>query len=199
MSRDNLRSFHATNPFGNEKAASIRWDTLTENLSESTMTRMFSELMSDYVSNSEQNADITTAAEQPSSSPASPNSTNLLDSAENATQGNTWPLLEVTDYSLKEWPNSNNELVSGMATTEKNASQDSNKTTPVAAPRIPSIHRNPLGSLAQTSSADRNPFLNAYTQQAGPTKTSNNRDENPPAQVEDNPLRFLFKTPRQKT
>ena len=85
-----------------------------------------------------------------------------------------------------------------MATTEKNASQDSNKTTPVAAPRIPSIHRNPLGSLAQTSSADRNPFLNAYTQQAAPTKTSNNRDENPPAQVEDNPLRFLFKTPAKK-
>ena len=161
MSRDNLRSFHSTNPFGN--------DTLTENLSESTMTRMFSELMSDYVSNSEQNAEITAATEPPSSSPASPNSTNLLDSAENATQGNTWPLLEVTDYSLKEWPNSNNKLVSGMTTTEKNASQDSNKTTPVAAPRTPTIHRNPLGSLTQTSSADRNPFLNANNQQAGPT------------------------------
>ena len=105
--------------------------------------------MSDYVSNSEQKAEITAAAEQPSSSPASPNSTNLLDSAENATQGKTSPLLEVTDYSLKEWPNSNNELVSGMSTAEKNASQDSNKTTPVAAPRTPSIHRNPLGSLAQ--------------------------------------------------
>ena len=83
MNRANLRSFHATNPFSN--------DALTENLSEPTMTRMFSELMSDYVSNSEQNAEITAAAEQPSSSPTSPNSTNLLDSAENATQGNTCP------------------------------------------------------------------------------------------------------------
>ena len=82
-----------------------------------------------------------------------------------------------------------------MSTAEKNASQDSDKTTPVAAPRTPSIHRNPLGSLAQTSSADRNPFLKAYTQQAGPTKTSNNRDENPPAQVEENPMRFLFNPP----
>ena len=159
MNRDNLRRFHATNPFGN--------DALTENIFESTMTRMFSELMPDYVSNSEQNAEITAAAEQPSSPPASPNSTNLLDSAENTTQGNTWPLLEVTDYSLKEWPNSNNKLISGMSTGEKNTSQDSDKTTPVAAPRTPSIHRNPLGSLAQTSSADRNHFLNAYTQGQG--------------------------------
>ena len=157
MNRDNLRSFHATNPFGN--------DALTEYLSESTMTRMFSELMSDYVSNSEQNAEITAAAEQPSSSPASPNSTNLLDSAKNSTQGNTWPLLEVTDYSLKEWPNSNNELVSGTSTAEKNTSQNSDKTTPVAASRTPLIHRNPLGSLAQTNSADRNPFLNALNRQ----------------------------------
>ena len=190
MNRDNLKNFHATNPFGN--------DAPTENVSESTMTRIFSELMSDYVSNSEQNAEITAAAEQPGSSPASPNSTNLLDSAENATHGNTWPLLEVTDYSSKERPNSNNELVSGMSTAEKNTSQDSDKTTPVAAPRTPSIHRNPLGSLARTSSADRNPFLNAYSQQAGPKKTSNNRDENPPAQEEENPLRLLVKPPREE-
>ena len=82
-----------------------------------------------------------------------------------------------------------------MSTAEKNTTQDSDKTTPVAAPRTPSIHRNPQGSLAQTISADRNPFLNAYTQQAGPTKTSNNRDENPSAQVEETPLQFLFKPP----
>ena len=49
--------------------------------------------------------------------------------------------------------------------------------------------------MHKTSSADRNPFLSAYTQQAGPTKTSNNRDEKPPAQVEDNQLRFLFNPP----
>ena len=187
MNRDNLRNFHVTDPFGN--------DAPIEDLSESTMTKMLSELMSDYVSNTEQNAEITAAAEQPSSSPASPNSTNLLDSAENATQGKTWPLLEVTDYTLKEWSNSNTEQISGTSTAEKNTSQDRNETTPIAAPRTPSTHRNPLGSIAKTSSADRNPFLNACAQQAGPTKTSNNRDENPPARVEENSLRFLFKTP----
>ena len=102
MDRDSLGNFHAMNPFGNEMETNIRWDTLIKNLLESTITELFSEHMSDYVSNSEQNAEITAAAGQPSSSPASPNSTTLLDSAENATQGNAWPPLEVTDYSLRE-------------------------------------------------------------------------------------------------
>ena len=179
--------------------ASIRWDTLTENLSEPTITGMLSVILSDYVSNSNQNAEITAAVEQTSSSPASPNSINKLDSAENATPGITWHLLEVTDYSLREWPNSNNEPISGMSTAEENASENSSKTTPVAAPCSPSILRNPLGSLTLTSSAARNPFLSAYTQQAGPSKTSNNQDENPPAQVENNPLRFILKTSRPET
>ena len=114
--------------------------------------------MSDYVSNSEQIAEITAAAEQPSSSPASPNSTNLLDSAENATQGNAWPPLEVTDYSLKEWLNSNNKPSCELSTAEEITSQDSDLATPLAAPRTPSIHRDPLRSLALTNSADRDSF-----------------------------------------
>ena len=195
MDRDSLGNFHATNPFGNEMEANIRWDTLIENLLESTITEMFPELMSDYVSNSEQNAEITAAAEQPSSSPASPNSTNLLDSAENTTQGNAWPPLEVTDYSVREWPNSNNKPSCETSTAEEITSQNSNLATPLAAPRIPSIHRDPLGFLALTNSADQNPFSSAYTQQAGPSKTSNNQNENPPTQIEDNPLRYVFKTP----
>ena len=151
--------------------------------------------MSDYVSNSEQNAEKTAAAEQPSSSPASPNSTNLLDSAENTTQGNAWPPLEVRDYSLREWPNSNNKPSCEMSTAEEITSQNSDLATPLAAPRTPSIHRDPLGSLALTNSADRNPFSSAYTQQAGPSKASNNQNENPPLQIEDNLLRYVFKTP----
>ena len=82
MDRDSLGNFHATNPFGNEMETNIRSETFTDNLLESTITELFSELMSDYVSNSEQIAEITAAAEQPNSSPASPNSANLLDSAE---------------------------------------------------------------------------------------------------------------------
>ena len=92
MDRDSLGNFHATNTFGNEMQTNIRWDTLTDNLLESAITEIFSELMSDYVSNSEQIAEITAATEEPNSSPASPISTILLDSAENATQGNAWPL-----------------------------------------------------------------------------------------------------------
>ena len=42
-----LRDFHATNPFGSEIETVTRWNTLTENLRESTITDMFSELMSD--------------------------------------------------------------------------------------------------------------------------------------------------------
>ena len=151
--------------------------------------------MPDYVSNSEQITEITAAAEQPSSSPASPNSANLLDSAENATQGNAWPPLEVTDYSLKEWLNSNNKPSCELSTAEEITSQDSDLATPLAALRTPSIHRDPLRSLALTNSADREPFSSAYTQQAGPSKASNNQNENPPKQIEDNPLRYVFKTP----
>ena len=121
----------------------IRCETLTDNLLESTITEMFSELMSDYVSNSEQIAEKTAAAEQPNSSPASPNSANLLDSAENPTQSNTWPVLEVTDYSLREWPNSNEKPSCKMSTAEETTSQNSDLATPLAAPRTPSIHRDP--------------------------------------------------------
>ena len=158
MNRDSLGNFHARNPFGNEMETNIRWETLTHNLLESTITEMFSERMSDYVSNSEQIAEITAAADQPNSSPVSPNSANLLESAENPTQSNTWPPLEVTDYRLREWPYSNKKPSYEMSTAEETTSHNSDLATPLAAPRTPSIHRGPLGSLAMTNSADRDPF-----------------------------------------
>ena len=102
--------------------------------------------------------------------------------------------LEVTDYSLREWPNLNNKPSSDMSTAEETTSQNSNLATSLAAPRTPSIHRDPLSSFALTDSADRNPFSSAYTQQAGPSKASN-QNENPPTQIETNPLRYVFKTP----
>ena len=63
--------------------------------------------MSDYIPSADQNTEMTTAAEQLGSSQASPDSTHPVDSTGNTTRSNAWPPLEVTDYSLEEWPNSN--------------------------------------------------------------------------------------------
>ena len=65
------RDFHATNPCS-EKETVTRWDTLTESLLESTIADMFSELMSDYIPNSEQNMEMVAATEQPDSSQPPP-------------------------------------------------------------------------------------------------------------------------------
>ena len=153
MNGNDFGKFHATNPYGNEIETMTRWNTLIEILLEPTIADMFSEIMSDYIPNSEQNAEIA-AAEQPGSSRASPDSTNPVDGAENTTQNNTWPPLEVTDYSLREWPNLNNGPLCEKDTTEEAASHDSNVATPVAAPRTPLIHRDPSGSHALTNSAN---------------------------------------------
>ena len=123
MDENNFGDFHATNPFGNEVETMIRWDTLTENLLKSTIADMFSELMSHYIPNLEQNAETTAAAERPGSSPASPDSTNPVDGAGNTTQNIAWPPLEVTDCSLEEWPNSNNKPLCEIDTTEEAALQ----------------------------------------------------------------------------
>ena len=61
----------------------INWETLTENLLESTIVDMFSELMSNYIPNSEQNVEMTAATQQPGSSQASLDSINPVDGAEN--------------------------------------------------------------------------------------------------------------------
>ena len=156
---------------------------------------MFSELMSDYISNSEQNVEMTAATEQPGSSQASTDSTNPEHGAENTTQNKAGPPLKVTDYSLEGWPNSNNKPVCEVSTAEEAASQDSVIATPVGAPRTPSIHRDPSGCLALTNSADRNPFLSAYTQSGVTSKAPNKPNENLSTQIEDNPLRYVFRTP----
>ena len=101
------KSFHATNPFSNVIEDATHWETLTDNPQEPTIADMFSELMSDHISITEQNMEMTTAAEQLGSSQASPDSTDPVDSTGSTTRNNAWPPLEVTDYSLEEWPNSN--------------------------------------------------------------------------------------------
>ena len=160
MFEKHFGDIHATNPFRNEMVPMNRWDILTENRLESTIADMFSELMSDYIPNSEQNAEITAAAERPGLSPASPDSTDPVDGAENTTQNDAWPPLEITDRSLEEWPNSNNKPLCEIDTTEEAAMRYSNVTTPVATPRTPMILWNPSGSHASTASIDKNPFLN---------------------------------------
>ena len=89
MDENDFGTFHATNPFGNEIETMTRWDTFTEDLLESTIADMFSEIMSDYIPNSKQSAETTAAAEQPGSSPASPDSFDPVDGVETATQNNT--------------------------------------------------------------------------------------------------------------
>ena len=196
MDEINFGDFHATNPFGNEIENIIRWDTLTEGLLESTIADMFSEFMSDYIPNSEQNAEITAAAERHSSFPVSPDSTNPVDGAENTMQNNAWPPLEVTDCSLQEWPNSNNKPLCEIDTTEEEAAlQHSIVTTPVAAPRTPMIRRNPSEYHASTNSTDQNPFLSQYAQQGEPSKAPNKPNKNQSTHIEDNPLRYVFRTP----
>ena len=69
------KSFHATKAFGNVIEDATRSETLIDNPQEPTIADMFSELMSDYISNTEQNMEMTSAAEQLGSSQASPDST----------------------------------------------------------------------------------------------------------------------------
>ena len=80
-------------------------------------------------------------------------------------------------------------------TTEEAASQDSNVATPVAAPRTPSIHRNPSGSHTLTKGVGRNPFLSGYTQPGDTSKAPNKPNENQRTQIDDKPLRYVFRTP----
>ena len=195
------KSFHATNPFSNVIEDATRWEIPTDNQQEPTFADMFSEPMSDYISNTEQNMEMTTAAEQLGSSQASPDSTDPVDSTGNTTRNNAWPPLEVTDYSLEEWPNSNKKPLYEISAAEETASQNSNHSTPVAAPRTPSINKNPLGSHALDINAnrnDQNPFMSGYAQKVGPSTAPTKPYDNQPTQVEENPLRYVFRTPPSK-
>ena len=107
MNKHPPKSFHTTNPFGNIVEDATDWETLAQNSQEPTMADVFLEFMSDYISSTEQNMEMTTAAQQLGSSQASPDSTSPVDGTGNTTRNDAWPPLEVTDYSLKEWPNSN--------------------------------------------------------------------------------------------
>ena len=70
MNRNPPKSFHATNPFGNIVRDATSWETLTNSSPEPTITDMFLEFMSDYIPSTDQNTEMTTAAEQLGSSQA---------------------------------------------------------------------------------------------------------------------------------
>ena len=198
MNRNPPKNFHVTNPFGNIVGDATRWETLTNNSPEPTITDMFLEFMSDYISSTDQNTEMTTTAEQLGWSQASPDSTNPVDSTRNITRNNAWPPLEVTDYSIEEWPNSNKKPQYETSAAEETASQNSNHSTPVAAPRTPLVKKNPLGSHALDVNAnrnDQNPFLSGYAQKAGPSTAPGQPNDDQPTQTEDNPLRYVFRTP----
>ena len=133
-----ISDFHATNPFGG------RTETTTEQNEcrlDSAIAAVISEAMSDFVPSQEQNAEIVAATTQPNSSRASPDSTNLPDNTENNTQRNTWPPLEVTDYSLENWPNSNQGPISELSIVDTPNEQNDAPMTPRADPRMAQVEK----------------------------------------------------------
>ena len=101
----------------------------------------------------------------------------------------------LTEVSLNGWLNSNNRPTCEPSTSIQAVAQDCDIATPMATHRTPEICREPLGSQALIISGDRNPFLSGCAQPGAPTKALSKPAENPPTPVEDNPLRYTFRTP----
>ena len=135
-----ISDFHATNPFRRRTEATTEQN---ECRLDSAIAAIFSEIMSDFVPSQEQNAEIAVATSQPNSSRASPDSTNLPDNTETTTQRNTWPPLEVTDYSLENWPNSNQGPTSEPSIADTPNEQNDTPMTPRADPRTADVEGNP--------------------------------------------------------
>ena len=133
--------FHTPNPFRSGITATIELNGVNGSRTDTTIAAMFSEIMSDYISSQEQIVEIAAANSQPSSSRASPNSTNPLDGTEKIMQNNTRLSLEVTDYSLENWPNSNHGQTSEPSPANGTIELTSYLVTPVAAPRTPAIRK----------------------------------------------------------
>ena len=185
-----ISDLHATNPFRRGTEATIEQN---ECRLDSAIAAMFSEVMSDYVPSQEQNAEIAVATSQPNSSRASPDSTNPQDGAETTMQRNTWPPLEVTDYSLENWPNSNQGPTCEPSTADTPIEQNDTLMTPRADPRKP--ERNPSDSQEMTNSIGGNPFRSGYALPGASAKASSRPAENLKTTVTENPLRYVFRTP----
>ena len=184
--------FHATNPFRRRTEATAEQN---ECRLDSAIAAVFSEAMSDFVPSQDQNAEIAVATSQPNSSRASPDSTNLPDNTVNTTQRNAWAPLEVTDYSLENWPNSNQGPTSEPSIVDTPNEQNDTPLTPRADPRTADVERNPPGSQEMISSVGGNPFRSGYALPEAPAKTSNRPAENSKTNITENPLRYVFRTP----
>ena len=191
-----ISDFHATNPFRRRTEATTEQN---ECRLDSAIAAVFSEAMSDFVPSQEQHAEIAVATSQPNSSRASPDSTNLPDNTENTTQRNAWPPLGVTDYSLENWPNSNQGPTSEPSIVDTPNEQNDTPMTPRADPRTADVERNPPGSQKMINSVGGNPFRSGYALPEGPTKTSNGPVENSKTSITENPLRYVFRTPPSVT
>ena len=109
--------FHVTIPFASEIEMLSRSNASVEDAMCTMTANMFSEIMSDYMPNPEQNAET--------------------GGAEITSQSNAWPPLKVTDYSLDEWPNSNIRPTCEQNTTNEAITQASDVATPAASPLTP--------------------------------------------------------------
>ena len=187
-----VSDFHTTNPFRRKTETTIEQD---EHRLDSAIGAMFSEIMSDYIPSQEQNTEIAIATSQPNSSRASPDSTNPQDDAETTRQTNILPPLEVTDYSLEGWPNSNQGPINELSTANTPIAQNDTLATPQTYPRTMVVERKPSGSQEMTNSVDRNPFRSGYAPPAVPTKASSKPGENLETTITENPLRYVFRTP----
>ena len=117
-----------------------------------------------------------------------------MDGAELLRPRNTWPALEVINYSLDDWPNSNNRPVKEQITTKEWTQQASTCATTVVVLPIPKTQRDPSNSQSTTSSEDKNPFLRRFTQQKTPANSLSRQAGKQKTPIESNPLKFTFRT-----
>ena len=185
--------FHVTNPFASKIEKLGRSNASAERTMSTQTPTMFSEIMSDYIPNSEQNAEMA-AISQPNSSRASPDSATLADGVKNTTRSNAWPPLEVSNYTLDEWPNSNIRQTCRQNNTNEVITQASGIATPVAALLTPITCRDTLGPHAPASTEDRIPFLSGYTRSRASAKMPNKSVANQQTMTEGNLLRYIFRT-----
>ena len=171
--------FHTTNPFGSGITARFELNGVNGSRTDITIAAIISEIMSDYIPSQEQIVEIAAATSQPSSSRASPDSTNSLDGAETIMQNDARHPLEVTDYSLENWPNSNNGQTSEPNPANGTIELTRNLVTPVAAPRTPAIKKDPLCPQKLTRSIGENPFLNTIMSTGGSVEQAVGESERP--------------------
>ena len=148
-------------------------------------------MMSDYMSNTEQSAEIASGS-QPYSSRASPDSADPANGTEATPQSNAWPPLEMTDFGLSNWPNSNNRLRDASSTAWEILPKTTAKVTPEKAIETSSNQKHAQCSQTLTNSEDRNLLLREYTPRKAPPTPSSRSTDQQKTPTENNQLRFLL-------